>query len=192
MEEKQLSGFLALRSLAKARPVVQEKVEQKAEAQKWSPADFAEDQPAEAPKRKKRERKEPGEGPNSTDVYNWFKDAMADTEWGKDLQVSRWEGKQRTLAMRLLDEWGSELVKEAVFHFHREWMDYCEKSKGRLRGIPSIELLYSMRSAIFGQVQLERKGLSGKGRTAGQKANSDEYKSELPGTKKTSGMGWGF
>jgi len=88
----------------------------------------------------------------STSVFYWFKDALLRLN-GKQFIISPWTVKQKKLAKDLLKIYGAPLVKKAVDWFCDNWGEIVDKSRGRLRGAPSIGLLWSMREMVFGEVQ---------------------------------------
>ena len=111
--------------------------------------------------------------PNSTDVHRWFKVALR-KQFGKSFIVGAWNIKQKTLAKQLIDEYGPELMAIAVEYFVDNWDDIVDKSGGRLRGVPTVNLLWGMRDQIFGAVQTLGRRRSKPPKA--EKKNSDEFK----------------
>ncbi len=110
--------------------------------------------------------------PNSTDVHGWFVTGIR-AAFGDDVRVGSWAAKQRALAKRLLTEYGPDMTRRAVEHFCASWKAYLEK--GRFKGLPTVELLWSMRDTIFGEIQLAgRKGI----KTRQDRVQGDEFKPE--------------
>ncbi len=89
---------------------------------------------------------------NSTTVYGWLKGELK-AKYGQGFIIPDWSIKQKTLAKKILNTYGEDLTKEAVEHFVLNWDGYVEGSRGRLKGVPNINLFYGMREMIFGEVQ---------------------------------------
>jgi hypothetical protein len=53
------------------------------------------------------------------------------------------------LARKLLDAYDGELVRKAIFYMCDNWEEMVKSSAGRLSGMPTIELLWSIRDRIF-------------------------------------------
>lgn len=120
--------------------------------------------------------------PNSTDVHGWFVEGIH-AALGADIRVGSWAAKQRALAKRLLTEYGADMTRKAVAHFCASWKAYLEK--GRFKGLPTIELMWSMRDTIFGEIQLAgRKGI----RTRQERVQGDEFKAAAADT--VPDVGW--
>jgi len=120
---------------------------------------------------------EPPKAPTANDVERWFNDALIKTN-GPDFITPRWTGKEYKLAKVLLQDYGPDLVGKAVIYICEKWDDIVQKSRGRLMGKPSIDLLWAMRSQIFGEVQDTRKRRRSK--------DSDEFNEDT----KTPNVGW--
>ena len=59
-------------------------------------------------------------GVNVSDVERWFRLAMFQ-RYG-DIKISSWAVKQKSLARKMLDEYGAELVEKTIALFFAKWM----------------------------------------------------------------------
>jgi len=114
----------------------------------------------------------------SKHVQEWFREAITKRiSWSVTLPPSNkwWGGKQRTLAKKLLEAYGGELVKNAIFYLCDNWEEMVKSRQGSLSGIPTVELLWGGRDRIFPMAEL---GLSFvASRTVTRTRNDlDEYK----------------
>ena len=108
---------------------------------------------------------------NSKTVERWFQEEIRDL-YGPRLLISAWAVKERTLAKKMLKEYGEDLSEKGVRHFCKSWPDMVSKSKGRLRGQPTMAFLWAARHTIFSEVQLLELGHKA-GSTS--PADTDEY-----------------
>lgn len=115
---------------------------------------------------------------NSTNVEQWFRDGVW-ALYGKKFIIPSWTVKQRTLAKRLLTAYGPELTKDAVDLLCSGWRSMVSKSRGRLSGAPTVNLLWGMRERVYADVQ-------NKGKEEGRPENSDEYHEDDGGND----VGW--
>lgn len=109
---------------------------------------------------------------NSTDVRKWFEEGVV-TGLARQVRLAPWGVKEKTLAKRLLREYGVELTRQAVDYFTIGWATISENGR-KFRGLPTINLLWGMRDTIFGEVQLGRLRPEPIGRDA--RAQTDEFK----------------
>lgn len=109
---------------------------------------------------------------NSKTVERWFQEEIREL-YGPRLLVSAWAVKERTLAKKMLKEYGEDLAEKGVRHFCQVWPDMVGKSKGRLRGQPTMAFLWAARHTIFSEVQLLELGQNAGASPSG----SDEFKS---------------
>lgn len=91
----------------------------------------------------------------STDVFAWFVEGMAKLH-GRKIVVCAWTIPQKTLAKKLLQAYGEELVHKAVDRFCSTWNEIVQGSRGRLTGAPTINLLWGMRERIFADIQIDK------------------------------------
>lgn len=89
---------------------------------------------------------------NSLDVEQWFRDGIWEL-YGRKFIIPSWTVKQKTLAKRLLTAYGPELTQSAVAMLCSGWNDMKRKSRGRLSGAPTINLLWGMRERVYADVQ---------------------------------------
>lgn len=89
---------------------------------------------------------------NSTDVKRWFDEGVLKLR-GSNWVIPSWTVKERSLAKRILADYGPELTEKAVAHFCSTWEATCRRSNGRLVGDPSVNLLWAMRTQVFPVVQ---------------------------------------
>jgi hypothetical protein len=108
---------------------------------------------------------------NSTDVERWFLSGIRSL-YGDKFIIPKWSVKQRTLAKKLIDIYGPELVEKAVRYLCGNWDSIVEKSRGSLSGAPTVNLLWGMKERVFADVQAPRK--PGKG----SRRDADEYSDE--------------
>ena len=118
-----------------------------------------------------KKRDESDKPVNATTVYEWFLAGVRE-HIDKNVVMGRWNAKRNTLAKTMLDDYGPALVKEAVEYFCKEWNDIAKQVKAR--GLPTIELLWGMRDTIFGEIQMGKRGFSGRK----EQMNKDEWKGE--------------
>lgn len=87
----------------------------------------------------------------STDVENWFREGIEDN-YGATITLPPenrwWRPKEKSLAKKLLEEYGPELVKKAVLYLCENWEKMVEGSGGKLQGMPTIEFLWGARARI--------------------------------------------
>ena len=113
---------------------------------------------------------------NSTTVYGWLKGELK-AKYGQGFIIPDWSVKQKTLAKKILNTYGEDLTKEAVEHFVSNWDGYVEGSRGRLKGVPNINLFYGMREMVFGEVQTKH---IKKTKTKDSDEHSDESAENAP------------
>lgn len=109
---------------------------------------------------------------NATTIRGWFLERLQQ-KYGAGYMAGSWTIPQRTLAKRLLKDYGEEMVARAVTYMFDEWEAMVRGSKGRLRGEPTINLLWGMREQIIGDIQ--RKDAR-KDQTRVDARTHDEYK----------------
>ena len=109
---------------------------------------------------------------NSKTVERWFREEIQ-ALYGRRFLVAAWAVKERTLAKKVLAEYGEDLAEKGVRHFCKIWPDMVKKSRGRLRGQPTMGFLYAARHSIFSEVQLIE--LNGTAETE-DPVDSDEYR----------------
>lgn len=149
-----------------------------AEAQHPEPVKEPLKEPAKA---RKTARAKPRVGHNSTDVLNWFHEALLE-HYGPESERPAWAAKERTLAKNLLTRYGPEKVKEVVELLVVEWELMCYESGRRLKGPPSISYLYGQRNMLFGELARRKSGKIIKSR-----GQADEFDHSSGPAK---GMGW--
>ena len=104
--------------------------------------------------------------PNATQVEAWFKEGLREL-YGPTFVVARWTVKEKSLAKRMLEDYGSDLVHKAIISYCQDWDQLVNRSRGRLNGTPTFGLFWAMRNEIFGSVQVGKRQVAAK--------NSDEY-----------------
>jgi len=114
----------------------------------------------------------------SKHVQGWFREAITKRiSWSVTLPSSQvwWGVKQRVLAKKLLEAYGGELVKKAIFYLCDNWEEMVKSRQGGLTGIPTVELLWGGRDRIF---PMAERGLPFvASRSVSQvRSDSDEYK----------------
>ena len=120
---------------------------------------------------------------NSTQVEQWFTEELREL-YGSDYIISRWTIPQKTLAKRLLDTYGPDLVRQAVSYLAKHWKLMVKRSKGSLSGVPTVNLLWGMRERVFAEVQ----GVDNTPAMEDRPENSDEWR---PGEDRgDSKIGW--
>ena len=67
------------------------------------------------------------------------------------------KGKQGALAKKILEIYGPELTEKTVGYFCDNWDIIMENSGGKISGLPTVEMLWAMRSRIFADVELGKK-----------------------------------
>ena len=117
---------------------------------------------------------------NATAVEGWFKDGIRKL-YGDNFVIPYWTVKQKTLAKRLLGIYGEDLVRDAVEHYCSNWPKMVQESRGRIKGAPTINLLWSIREWMFAEVQE-----AGKANAQLSPKNSDEFIEE----EKSPTIGW--
>lgn len=110
--------------------------------------------------------REPVNKITSTQVEKWFAEGVRGI-YGPSFVIARWTVAQRTLAKRLLDEYGADLVEKAIISHCKGWEAMVKRSRGRLVGAPTLGLFWSMRETVFAEVQVGKRQVAAK--------NSDEY-----------------
>lgn len=128
--------------------------------------------------------KAPQKKPNSKDVEQWFREGIW-AMFGRKFVIPPWpaNSNQRGLALKLLEDYGVRLTKDAVMLFCQTWDRRVRDSGGRLTGRPTINLLWGMREQIFGEVQTKDR----KPEASATGKDSDEYR-EREGRPR---IGWG-
>lgn len=125
-----------------------------------------------------------------SDVKGWFVTAR-DKHMPQLRVLPSWTVKDRVNAKRMLEEFGEEMTRDAVFFVWEHWSAYQSGSGGRLNGIPSPSLLYAMRSQVFTDVQLGR--IPGKTNAArSERIGRDEYNADRDATGTDDPFGWGM
>lgn len=126
---------------------------------------------------------------NSTDVREWFKDGIERMDFGGKITLphngGQWTVHQRSLAKRLLDSYGSDLVKKAVEWLCENWEVLVYNSNGKLSGVPTVGLLWFLRERVFPDAELGIKARKIKRKSNRTKAS--EYKPEYDDHKD---IGW--
>ncbi len=89
------------------------------------------------------------------DVERWFTDQTREV-FGEGMTVPQWRLKEKKLAKLMLDEFGAAMLEGVVVWLFRNWDGLVERSRGRLLGIPTIELLWSRRTTYISQLQKEQ------------------------------------
>jgi hypothetical protein len=92
---------------------------------------------------------------NARTVQTWFREA----HWkrmGSRVIVSGWTIPQETLAKRLLDHYGNDLMYEAVQCFFEHYDAFSSHQRGKIWNEPTINLLWAIREQVFLQVQREQ------------------------------------
>jgi len=124
-------------------------------------------------------------------VQAWFREGITKrVSWSVTLPSNDdwWKGKQRLLAKKLLKAYGGELTKKAIFYFCDHWEEMVKDSEGRLSGLPTVELLWTIRDRIFPGVERGVPYRSPKKRTVrDRRLDPDEYRD--PGDDAI-GHGW--
>lgn len=114
------------------------------------------------------------------DVREWFREGIIKRlSWSVTLPANDkwWGGKQGLLSRKLLDAYDGELVKKAIFYLCDNWEDMVRDSGGRLSGLPTIELLWSIRDRIFPEAERGRQYVSPRKRTVPtRELPPDEYR----------------
>jgi hypothetical protein len=124
-------------------------------------------------------------------VWHWWKAAMVRL-YGPSFVMARWSPKQYGMAKFLLGEYGPDLAQAGVDYFVDHWPEMCQRSKGQLFGVPTINLLVSgMRDQVFGMVQAARLGKVAPSTAPEPPAkNSDEYREPTKPKARTTRIGW--
>ena len=117
--------------------------------------------------------------PNSSDVWQWFYERLK-KKCGDNYVVQAWTTPQKTLAKKLLNVYGEELVKKAVDYLFNVWDDMVQDSRGRLSGEPTVNFLWGARERVLADVQSGRKPERRRRREHG----------EYIGKTNTPGIGW--
>ena len=110
---------------------------------------------------------------NSTWIKDLFDQALFKL-YGDGFRTPYWGAKERSLAMRLIKQYVEELCEKAVAHFVASWPDYIANSRGKLRGMPNISLLWGMQSQVFGDIQGSAINCKGESKLT-KNLKSDEY-----------------
>ena len=122
---------------------------------------------------------------NSTDVWNWFREAIDEAYNGKlDVPYDSWEAPERVCAKKLLELYGANRVKGAVWWFCNNWEAMREQNK-RLYGIPDICFLYKGHKSLFADAQMGR--VPGEVKT---KSRDRRHAGEWREGKRKIGLGW--
>lgn len=172
---------LAKNKQAETQQIHDEQVAKRAKRKKTKPVEpmLVQPEPVEPPPKKV----------NSVDVEKWMRQGIYDL-YGKRFIIPRWNVKQRTLAKKLLQIYGADLTEKAVKYYCDDWANLVQRSKGKIYGAPTINLLWGMRETIFAQVQnaeLMNRQNSTLADEKQSKVNSDEYNAE---NDKSKGLGW--
>jgi len=111
-------------------------------------------------------------------VQAWFREAITKRiSWSVTLPSNEkwWGGKQRTLAKKLLDAYGGELLKKAIFYLCDNWEEMIKTDTG-LSGVPTVELLWGGRDRIFPMAERGLPFVAAKRRTVSRRSeDADEF-----------------
>lgn len=88
---------------------------------------------------------------NSVTIHGWFREQLVKRH-GSGYPRSSWAAKQRTLAMGILKQYGEKMTYDLIVHMFDRWDDLCAQSRGKLTGVPTIELLWGMRERLVGEI----------------------------------------
>jgi len=128
-----------------------------------------------------REHSDCGQTPkevlNCYHVQQWFRDAITTRiSWSVTLPPNSkwWGGKQLSLAKTLLEAYGGELVKKAIFYLCDNWEEMIKVDTG-LSGIPTVEFLWGGRDRIFPMAERGAPFVGAKKRTMRTCRDADEY-----------------
>lgn len=91
------------------------------------------------------------------DVERWFVEQV-DEVFGAAMSMPKWRMKEKKLAKLMLDEFGADVLQGVVLWIFSNWDGLVEKSRGKLLGIPTIELLWARRATYIPQMQKEKMG----------------------------------
>tara|TARA_Y100000310_G_C20606440_1_gene775725 strand:- start:453 stop:986 length:534 start_codon:yes stop_codon:yes gene_type:complete len=71
-----------------------------------------------------------------------------------EVRMKSWGVKERTLAKKMILNYGRELTEEVIKTFVDSWPEMVNTSRGRLRGLPTINFLWSAQDRFFGEAQI--------------------------------------
>lgn len=94
--------------------------------------------------------------------------------YGSSLRLPYWGVKENTLAKKLIDIYGLDLAIRGVEFFVEDWANLCRQSRGRVKGVPTINFLWSAQGQIFGDLQASEINFTRSAQSS--PANSDEFK----------------
>jgi hypothetical protein len=86
-----------------------------------------------------------------SDVRDWLRIAVR-KKYGK-VSLPSLKPHEKTLARKLLDDHGEELVERAIFYLVDNWEDFSTRMGINSR-LPSVAVAYGYSSSLFGEVQL--------------------------------------
>jgi hypothetical protein len=89
---------------------------------------------------------------NATDVERWMREGILEL-YGDSFIIAKWTVKQKTLAKKLLSIYGAKMTETAVRMYCKEWPEMVANSNGRVKGQPTINLLWALKDRVFAEVQ---------------------------------------
>jgi len=128
----------------------------------------------------------PVRGPNSKDVEQWFREGIW-ALFGRKFLLPAWPAScgQRSLSLKLLENYGPDLTKRTIMLFCQSWDRIVRESGGRLSGAPTVNLLWAMRERIFAEAQTQDRKPDAAPKSRGR--DSDEFREDDSGPS----LGWG-
>jgi DNA-binding PadR family transcriptional regulator len=87
-----------------------------------------------------------------------FEEVFASKLLSFGFERQAWGGKERGLIGRLIGIYGQELVGAAISWLFENWGELVANSRGKLRGAPSVAVLWSWREVAFAEVQNAQNG----------------------------------
>jgi len=86
-------------------------------------------------------------------VMKWFKKGIDERISWSVTVPSQWSPKQRMLGKKLVGLYGGEVTEKAVLYICDNWEQMVKDSNGALSGLPTVELLWSIKDRIFPQAE---------------------------------------
>lgn len=86
-------------------------------------------------------------------LEDWFKTQIY-LVYGEGVITKRWGVKERTLAKKLVNNYGKDMTEQVIKSYIEAWPSMVMQSRNRLFGLPTINFLWSAQDRFFGAHQV--------------------------------------
>ena len=92
-------------------------------------------------------------------LEDWFKTQIY-LVYGEGVITKKWGVKERTLAKKLVNNYGKDMTEEVIKSYVEAWPQMVMQSRNRLFGLPTINFLWSAQDRFFGAHQVTQPAIS--------------------------------